>query len=80
MDCVTFDPQYERALHYALGSSIITEDTESAKHIIYEQNEQVKAVTLGGTVFHKGGTITGGSSDGSTASAGKRWEDKELES
>ncbi|RDW84530.1 hypothetical protein BP6252_02120 [Coleophoma cylindrospora] len=60
IDTIDFDSSLERAMSYACGSSIVCDDLATAKHICYERNIQVKAVTLEGFVIHKAGLMTGG--------------------
>ena len=60
IDCLEFDPAVERAMQYVCGSALICDTTEVAKTVCYEKRQEVKCVTLDGTVFHKSGLITGG--------------------
>ncbi|TQS35436.1 hypothetical protein Golomagni_04143 [Golovinomyces magnicellulatus] len=60
IDTIDFDPSIERAMAYACGNSIVCDDLAAAKHICYEKNIHVKAVTLQGYVIHKAGLMTGG--------------------
>ncbi|GEM07291.1 condensin complex subunit SMC1 [Rhodotorula toruloides] len=47
-----------------------------ARHVCYDRVEEVKAITLEGTVFHCSGIITGGTSQ----QGGRHFEDQEVES
>ncbi|KAG9032708.1 Structural maintenance of chromosomes protein 1, partial [Tulasnella sp. UAMH 9824] len=76
VDVIQFDPAIERAMHHACGNALVCDTMEIAKHICYEKQQEVKAVTLEGTIIHKGGNITGGRSTHNT----KKWEDKEVAS
>lgn len=60
IDTIDFDSSIERAMAYACGSSIICDDIDTAKNIVYSKKIQVKAVTLDCTVIHKAGLMTGG--------------------
>ncbi|KAG0142069.1 hypothetical protein CROQUDRAFT_673752 [Cronartium quercuum f. sp. fusiforme G11] len=60
IDLIKYEPVYERAMQYACGSAIICDSLQIARHVVYDKNNQVKAVTLDGTMIHKGGNITGG--------------------
>jgi structural maintenance of chromosome 1 len=60
IDTIDFDSSLERAMSYACGSSIVCDDLATAKHICYNKQIQVKAVTLEGFVIHKAGLMTGG--------------------
>ncbi|RIB12204.1 cohesin complex subunit psm1 [Gigaspora rosea] len=63
IDVITYNDKLERAFQYACGNTLVCDTLEIAKHICYEKNQQVKAVTLDGTIIHKSGLITGGHSD-----------------
>ncbi|KIO31393.1 hypothetical protein M407DRAFT_14099 [Tulasnella calospora MUT 4182] len=76
VDVIQFDPAIERAMHHACGNALVCDTMEIAKYICYEKQQEVKAVTLEGTIIHKGGNITGGRSTHNT----KKWEDKEVAS
>jgi structural maintenance of chromosome 1 len=60
IDTIDFEPSLERAMSYACGNSLVCDDLATAKHICYEKNIQVKAVTLEGFIIHKAGLMTGG--------------------
>ncbi|GAB5589148.1 Structural maintenance of chromosomes protein 1 [Umbelopsis nana] len=75
VDVLEYESQYERAFLYACGNALVCDTLAIAKYICYERNQEVKAVTLDGTVIHKNGLITGGESVGSA----KQWEERELE-
>ncbi|KAI9291082.1 Smc hinge domain-containing protein [Neoconidiobolus thromboides FSU 785] len=80
IDLIDYDNRFERALQYCCGNSIVCEDFNVARHICFELNQEVKAVTLNGTIIHRSGLITGGGAEiiGSTA-ATRRWEEKKLD-
>ncbi|KAK8191429.1 putative cohesin complex subunit [Phyllosticta capitalensis] len=61
IDTIEYDNTYERAIIY----------------LAYEKNVDAKAVTLDGTVIHKGGLMTGGR--GPQDRNNRRWEDAEVE-
>ena len=60
IDVVDYEQSVARAISYACGNSIICDDLDTAKYLCYERNVDAKAVTLDGTVIHKGGLMTGG--------------------
>jgi len=60
IDTIDFDSSLERAMAYACGSSIVCDDLQTAKDIVYRKHMQVKAVTLEGFVIYKDGPMTGG--------------------
>ncbi|KAL9113447.1 MAG: hypothetical protein Q9227_002488 [Pyrenula ochraceoflavens] len=76
IDTVDFDSSVSRAISYACGNSIICDDLAIAKHLCYEKGVDAKAVTLDGTVIHKGGLMTGGRGREQNA---RRWEDNEVD-
>ena len=77
IDTIDYDSSVERAMSYACGNAIVCDDLAVAKYLCYDKAVEAKAVTLDGTVIHKGGLMTGGRgpSDRNT----KRWEDTEIE-
>ncbi|CDZ96284.1 cohesin complex subunit psm1 [Phaffia rhodozyma] len=62
IDVIDFNPQFEKAMQHACGNSLICDTLETARYVCYEKNQDVKAVSLDGTVIHKSGSITGGHS------------------
>ena len=60
IDSIDFDPSLERAIAYACGGSVVCDNLEVAKDIVYGRKIQVKAVTIQGYVIHKAGTMSGG--------------------
>lgn len=77
IDTIDYDKSLERAMSYACGNAIVCDDLVIAKYICYEKGVETKAVTLDGTVIHKGGLMTGGRGPGQQNS--RRWEDTEIE-
>lgn len=77
IETVDYDNSVSRAISYACGNSIVCDDLATAKYLCYEKGLDAKAVTLDGTVIHKGGLMTGGRGPGQQNS--KRWEDAEVE-
>ncbi|GJJ15239.1 hypothetical protein Clacol_009515 [Clathrus columnatus] len=77
VDCIQFDPTLERAMHHACGNALVCDTMEVAKYVCYDKGQEVKAVTLEGTIIHKSGLITGGRS---THNSSKKWEEKDLQS
>jgi len=76
IDTIEFDASVERAMQHACGNSIVCDDLAVAKYICYERGVEVRAVTLDGTVIHKGGLMTGGYVKGGGQ---RRFEDQEVE-
>ncbi|KAF9435609.1 Structural maintenance of chromosomes protein 1 [Entomortierella beljakovae] len=77
IDVVQYDEALERAIQYVCGNALVCDTMEVAKHVCYELGQQVKAVALDGTVFHKSGLITGGQSG--IGSGARRWEERVVE-
>ncbi|KAJ1674278.1 Structural maintenance of chromosomes protein 1, partial [Spiromyces aspiralis] len=78
-DVLQFNPAFEPAIRYACGQAVVCDSLDIAKDICYRQRQDVKAVTLDGTVIHRGGLITGGV--GRMSGRGdrvKRWQAQEL--
>ncbi|OQE37427.1 hypothetical protein PENCOP_c010G05686 [Penicillium coprophilum] len=76
IETIDYDDSVARAISYACGNSIVCDDLATAKYLCYERNVDAKAVTLDGTVIHKGGLMTGGRGPQQNS---KRWEDSEVE-
>ncbi|KAJ5917814.1 Structural maintenance of chromosomes protein 1 [Penicillium verhagenii] len=76
IETIDYEDWVARAISYACGNSIVCDDLETAKYLCYERNVDAKAVTLDGTVIHKGGLMTGGRGPQQNS---KRWEDSEVE-
>ncbi|CAG8691932.1 10774_t:CDS:10, partial [Racocetra fulgida] len=79
IDVITYNDKLERAFQYACGNTLVCDTLEIAKHICYEKNQQVKAVTLDGTIIHKSGLITGGHSDDIISGAKRVTEKKRAD-
>ncbi|GAB7354420.1 hypothetical protein MBLNU459_g4911t1 [Dothideomycetes sp. NU459] len=78
LDTIDYDSAVERAVSYACGNSIVCDDLTIARHLCYERHVEAKAVTLDGTVIHKGGLMTGGFGSNDQRNA-RKWEDTEVE-
>ncbi|KAK2788097.1 Structural maintenance of chromosomes protein 1 [Onygenales sp. PD_12] len=76
IETVDFDNSVARAITYACGNAIVCDDLATAKYLCYDKGVDAKAVTLDGTVIHKGGLMTGGRGPGHQQS--KRWEDTDV--
>ena len=87
-DVIACDESIKRAVLYAVGNTVICDDLDSARELCFggrgvRRNEQiehssVKAVTIGGAVISKAGTMTGGVTRDDANRAG-RFEDQEVE-
>jgi structural maintenance of chromosome 1 len=76
IDTIDYDSVYERAMTYACGNTLITDTLPIARDLCYKRNIDAKAVTLDGTVIHKGGNMTGG--EGPTDRK-RQFEDAEVD-
>lgn len=76
IETVDFDHSVSRAISYACGNSIVCDDLEIAKDLCYKRHVDAKAVTLDGSVIHKGGLMTGGRGREQNA---RRWDDAEVD-
>lgn len=80
------DESVKKAVLYAVGNSVVCEDLDCARELCFGGRNRrrqggdarIKAVTLGGSVISKAGTMTGGVSNDDRAKAG-RWSDREVE-
>ena len=76
LDTIDYDKAVDRAMSYACGNAIVCDDLAIAKYICYEKGVEAKAVTLDGTVIHKGGLMTGGRGREQNA---RRWDDTDAD-
>ncbi|KAL6715691.1 Structural maintenance of chromosomes protein 1 [Lecanora helva] len=76
LDTIDYERALERAFSYVCGNAVICDDLSVAKMICWDKRNDVKAVTLDGTIIHKGGNMTGG--QGSRTES-RRWEETEVE-
>ncbi|KAL8721094.1 MAG: hypothetical protein Q9225_002166 [Loekoesia sp. 1 TL-2023] len=76
IDAINYDSSLERAVAYVCGNAVICDDLAIAKHVCWEKRNDVKAVTLDGSIIHKGGNMTGGQGGKQDT---RRWEDAEVE-
>ncbi|KZT24830.1 RecF/RecN/SMC protein [Neolentinus lepideus HHB14362 ss-1] len=76
IDVIEYEPAVERAIYHACGNALVCDTMDVARYVCYEKGQEVKAVTLEGTIIHKSGLITGGRS---THGAGRKWEEKDLQ-
>ena len=76
LDAVKYEKTLERAIAYVCGNAVVCDDLNVAKHICWDKRNDVKAVTLDGSIIHRGGNMTGG--QGSKQDS-RRWEDANVE-
>ncbi|KAI9842394.1 MAG: Structural maintenance of chromosomes protein 1 [Thelocarpon superellum] len=77
IDTIEYDHALERAMSYACGNAMVCDDLATAKYLCYDKSVEAKAVTLDGTIIHRGGLMTGGRGPGQQHA--RRWEDAEVE-
>ncbi|KAK4053210.1 Structural maintenance of chromosomes protein 1 [Microbotryomycetes sp. JL221] len=75
IDVITFDTSVERAMQFACGNALICDTLDIAKHVSYDKGQEVKSVTLEGTVIHRSGLMTGGISGNNS----RHFAEKEVE-
>ncbi|KAJ3819709.1 SMCs flexible hinge [Lentinula raphanica] len=76
VDVIQYEPAVERAMHHACGNALVCDTMDVAKYVCYDKGQEVKAVTLEGTIIHKSGLITGGRS---THGSEKKWDEKDVQ-
>jgi structural maintenance of chromosome 1 len=88
-DVITCDENMKKAVLYAVGNTVVCDDLDSARELCFGNNRpggggqggeesKMKAVTLGGAVISKAGTMTGGVTNEDSNRAG-RWDDQKIE-
>jgi structural maintenance of chromosome 1 len=78
LDVLQYESSFERIFQFVCNNTLVCDNLGVARTICYDRSQNVKAITLDGSVIHKGGLITGGQSD-STLSSAKSWEAKEVQ-
>lgn len=76
IETVDYDQAVARAISYACGNAIVCDDLDIAKELCYNRHVDAKAVTLDGSVIHKGGLMTGGRGREQNT---RRWDDAEVD-
>ena len=76
LDTINYERSLERALSYVCGNAVVCDDLKVARYICWEKRNDVKAVTIDGSIIHRGGNMTGGQGGKQDA---RRWEDTEVE-
>ena len=88
IDVITCDQAMKKAVLYALNTTVVCNDLDSARQLCFGNNRRgrgggqdeprIKAVTIGGAVISKAGTMTGGVTEEDSNRAG-RFQDQELD-
>ncbi|EEC50622.1 predicted protein, partial [Phaeodactylum tricornutum CCAP 1055/1] len=90
-DVIACDDAVHRAVQYAVGNTVVAEDLDAARELCFGSSSsrrggrsegnspqsRVKAVTLGGAVISKAGTMTGGVTRDEDSKSG-RWDAQNL--
>lgn len=76
LDTINYDRTLERAFSYVCGNAVVCDDLKVARFICWEKRNDVKAVTLDGSIIHKGGNMTGGHGG---QQDNRRWEDTDIQ-
>eukprot|EP00429_Kryptoperidinium_foliaceum_P067731 CAMPEP_0176050074 /NCGR_PEP_ID=MMETSP0120_2-20121206/24886_1 /TAXON_ID=160619 /ORGANISM="Kryptoperidinium foliaceum, Strain CCMP 1326" /LENGTH=1306 /DNA_ID=CAMNT_0017383505 /DNA_START=96 /DNA_END=4016 /DNA_ORIENTATION=+ len=81
-DVISCDDNIKKAVLYAVGNTVVSDDLDAARQLCFsgrrgDSEAAIKAVTLGGAVISKAGTMTGGVTNEDSNRAG-RWDDQEV--
>lgn len=63
IDTISYPAEFERAVQYVCGDSLLCDTIEIATHLRWTKNINIKMVTLDGALIHKSGLMTGGGTD-----------------
>lgn len=83
-DVIRVNDEYRNAVLYAVGNAVVCDSLDVAREVCFSRragsnpDDRMKAVTLGGAVISKAGTMTGGVTKDDTNRAG-RWSEQKLE-
>ena len=61
LSLIGYDDEVNAAMEYVFGSTLICEDSETAKRVTFDPAVRMKSVTLEGDVYDPSGTLSGGS-------------------
>lgn len=81
VDVISCAENVQKAVLYAVGTTVVCDNLDTARHLCFSSSisgEKVKAVTLGGAVISKAGTMTGGVTKEDANRAG-RFPDQQVE-
>ncbi|GAV26916.1 hypothetical protein PMKS-000377 [Pichia membranifaciens] len=74
IDTITYPAEFERAVQYVCGNSLVCDTIEIATSLRWSRGANVKLVTLDGALIHKSGLMTGGGSDNFNT----KWDKSEV--
>ena len=63
---IGYEEEVSKAMDYVFGSTLICEDSTTAKLVTFDDAVRIKSVTLEGDVYDPSGTLSGGSSPNSS--------------
>ena len=66
LSLIGYEEDVSAAMDYVFGSTLICEDSETAKRVTFDPAVRMKSVTLEGDVYDPSGTLSGGSSPNSS--------------
>lgn len=66
LSLIGYDQEVSAAMDYVFGTTLICNDSETAKRVTFDQAVHLKSVTLEGDVYDPSGTLSGGSSPNSS--------------
>ncbi|KAJ2399543.1 Structural maintenance of chromosomes protein 1, partial [Coemansia sp. RSA 2559] len=80
-DVMQYDPSIEIAVLHGCGNALVCDSMAVAKYVCYERRLDAKAVTVDGSIIHRSGLITGGTSSrgGNSRAQAQRWEAAAVE-
>jgi structural maintenance of chromosome 1 len=86
VDVISCEGSFKTAVLYAVGDTVVCDDLDAARQLCFgrrggqQDNGQsnIKAVTFGGAVISKAGTMTGGVTNDDSSKAG-RWNEQEMD-
>jgi len=80
-DVIAYEDNVKKAIMYAVENTVVCDDLNCARELCFNQGQNkqhLKAVTIGGAVISKAGTMTGGVTREDGTRAG-RWGEREVE-
>lgn len=75
-NAIEYEPAFEKAIQYVCGDSIICDTLEIAKDMKWNKQIKNKLICLDGSLIHKSGLMTGGSSKDNN----NRWDKEHYQS
>ena len=63
---IVYEEEVSKAMDYVFGSTLICEDSTTAKLVTFDDAVRIKSVTIEGDVYDPSGTLSGGSSPNSS--------------